>query len=56
MNDKFCISIKISLRFVHKGPINNIPALAQILAWIRIGDKALSEPMLTQFTDTYMQY
>ena len=28
-----------------KGPINNIPALVQIMAWRRPGDKPLSEPM-----------
>ena len=27
MNEKFCISIKISLKFVPKGPIDNNPAL-----------------------------
>ena len=36
-------SIKISLKFVHKGPINNIPALVQMMAWRRPGDKPLSE-------------
>ena len=40
------ISIKISLKFVPKGPINNIPALVQIMAWCRLGDKPLSETML----------
>ena len=40
------ITIKISLKFVPKGPINNIPALVQIMAWRRPGDKPLSEPML----------
>ena len=40
------ISIKISLKFVPMGPINNIPALVQILAWRRSGDKPLSEPMI----------
>ena len=30
----------------HKGPINNIPALVQIMAWRRPGDKPLSEIML----------
>ena len=34
-----------SLKFVSKGPINIIPALVQILAWRRPGDKQLSEPM-----------
>ena len=35
-------------------PISNIPALAQIMAWRRLGDKPLSEPMLTRITDAYM--
>ena len=37
---------KISLKFGPKGPINNIPALVQIMAWHRQGDKLLSEPMM----------
>ena len=41
----------ISLKFVPKGSINNILALVQIMAWRRPGDKPLSRPMLTQFTD-----
>ena len=40
------ISIKISLKFVPNGPINNNPALVQIMAWCRSGDKQLSEPMM----------
>ena len=40
------ISIKISLKFIPKGPINNIPALVQIMAWCRPGDKPLSELMV----------
>ena len=46
-NDR--ISIKISLKFVPKVPINNIPALVQIMAWRRSGDKPLSEPMRISF-------
>ena len=46
LNENFGISIKISLKFVSKGLINNIPALVQIMAWRRPGDKPLSEPML----------
>ena len=46
LNENVRISIKISLKFVPKGPINNIPALVQIMAWRRIGDKPLSEPMI----------
>ena len=45
-NENVWISIKISLKFVPKGPINNIPALVQIMAWRRAGDKPLSEPMM----------
>ena len=45
-NENVWISIKISLKFVPKGPINNIPALVQIMAWHRSGDKPLSEPMM----------
>ena len=28
----------------------------QIMAWCQIGDKPLSEPMLTWFIDAYMQH
>ena len=46
VNKKVWISINISLKFVHRGEINNIPALDQIMAWRRPGDKPLSEPMM----------
>ena len=46
LNDNVRIPIKISLKFVPKVPIINIPALVQIMAWRRLGDKPLSEPML----------
>ena len=46
LNENVRISIKISLKFVPKGPIDNIPALVQIMAWHRSGDKPLSEPMM----------
>ena len=46
LNKKISISIKISLKFVPKGPINNIPALVKIMAWHHPGDKPLSEPMM----------
>ena len=46
MNENVWIPIKISLKFLPKGPINNIPALVQIMAWRRPGDKPLSEPMM----------
>ena len=41
------ISIKISLKFVPSlSPIDNIPALFQVMAWRRPGDKPLSEAMM----------
>ena len=52
----FFILIKISLKFVLKGPIENIPALVYIMAWRRIGNKPLSEPIQTRSTDAYMQH
>ena len=45
-NKNVCISIEISLRFVPKGQINNIPALVQIMACCPSGDKTLSEPIM----------
>ena len=46
VNENVRISIEFSLKFVPKGPINNIPALFQIMAWRWPGDKPLSEPMM----------
>ena len=46
LNENVRISFKISLKFVPKGPINNIPVLVQMMAWRRPGDKPLSEQML----------
>ena len=56
LNENVWISIKISLKFVLKGPIDNKPTLVQVMAWHRPGDKPLLEPMLTQFIDTYMRH
>ena len=56
VNENFCILIDISLKFVPKGQVSSIPPLVQIMTWSRKGDKPLSEPMLTQFTDAYMQH
>ena len=46
LNENAWISLKISLKFVPKVPINNIPSLVQIMAWHRSGDKPLPEPMM----------
>ena len=45
-NENVRISINISLKFVPKGLINNILSLVQIMAWRRLADKPLSEPIM----------
>ena len=45
-NENEWISPRISLKFVPEVRINNIPALVQIMAWRRPGDKPLSEPIM----------
>ena len=56
LNENIWIPIKISLKFVPKGPMNNIPEFVQIMAWHRTGDKPLSELMMTRFNDAYMRH
>ena len=46
LNENVWISIKISLKFLPNGPINNVPALVPIMTWRRPGDKPSSEPMM----------
>ena len=46
LNEDVWTSLKISLKFVPNVRINNIPALVQIMAWRRPGDKPLSEPIM----------
>ena len=56
LNENVWISIKIPLKFVPNGAINNIPALFQIMTWRRSGDKPLSETMMARFTDACMRH
>ena len=46
LNENVWNPITISLQFVPKVPINNIPALVQLMTWRRPNDKPLSEPMV----------
>ena len=48
LNKNVWILITISLKLVSKGPNDNIPALVQIMAWRRPGDKPLSEAMVVR--------
>ena len=54
-NENAWIAIKLSLKFATKDPINNIPALVQIMTWRRPGDKSLSEPMMVRLP-THMRH
>ena len=42
--------------FVPMIPIDNKPALVQIMAWRWKGDKKLSEPMMANIYDVYMRH
>ena len=55
MSEKLCVSIQTLLKFVYMGRTDIIPALVSLMAWLRIGDRPLSDPMLTWITDTYMR-
>ena len=46
LNENVLSLIEISLKFIPKGPINNTPALVQIMACRRPGDKPLPEPIM----------
>ena len=46
LNENVQIPIEISLKFVPKGPTNNIPALVQIMVRHQPGDEPLSELMM----------
>ena len=46
MDENVRISTNISFKFAHNALINNIPALVQIMAWRRPGDKPVFEPMM----------
>ena len=51
--------IELRLKFhliFSQGPINNMPALVNVMAWHRTGDKPLPEPMMTQVTDAYCRH
>ena len=55
-NENDRIPIQVSLKFVPRTQIDNTPALVQVMAWRRTGDKPLPEPMMHQFIDAYMRH
>ena len=56
LNGNVWILIRLSLKFVPKGPISSVPELVQKMAWRRTGDKPSSEPITTQFNDANMRH
>ena len=50
-NENVWIPFEISLKFVPKGQINNIPSLVQIMAWCRPGSKPLFEPIIASWVE-----
>ena len=42
LNKNDIITIRISLQFVPRSPIDNRPALVQVMAWRRTGDKPIT--------------
>ena len=56
LNENHRIPIRISLKFVPRSPVDNKPALVQVMGWRRTGDKPLPELILTQFPDAYMRH
>ena len=56
LNENDRILIQISLKFVPMNPIDNKPALVQVMAWCRTGHEPLPELMLTQFPNAYMRH
>ena len=55
-NENDSIPIRIPLKCIPRSTVDIKPALVQVVAWHRLGDKPLPEPMITQFTDAYMRH
>ena len=47
---------KFHQKFVYMCSIKEKPAVDQLMAWRLTGDKPLCEPMIAQFTDTFMRH
>ena len=51
---KFCVFTKISLKFVHKGPIDDNPALVEIMAWRRTDGKHMNRAFVNTVSLVWM--
>ena len=53
--NRFCILIKISMKFVHEDPTDINSTLVQVMAQHQTTDMPLPKPMVTQFIVTVSQ-
>ena len=51
-----CIMIQMALRFVYGESRNNKFRLVLVMAWHRIWDKPLPEPLMTKVADAYLRW
>ena len=56
LNENDRIPMKMSLKCFTKCPVDNKPALIQVMAWRRTGDKPLHKPMMAQVTNAYIRH
>ena len=56
LNENYCILMKIPLKFVPQGSINNSLALVQIMAWCRSGNKPSHYDVKSQSFNPGLQY
>ena len=56
LDETYIILIQFSLQYVLKSPIDNKPALVQVMDRCQTGDKPLPGLLMTQFIDAYMQH
>ena len=50
----FLNKIGVSIQFVPESLIDDNSALFPVMAWWKIGDKPLPEPMMIRFSDMYL--
>ena len=53
-NEIYRILIQIHPKFVPNDALDNKSTMFQVMPWHRMGEKLISGPMMTQFTDAYI--
>ena len=44
----------MSMKCVRESPIDDSPAMVQVMVWRQTGDRPLSDPAMAYFTEAYM--